>query len=155
MRFFLSFAMLACAFLAGCEMTDEKIDWIGTERATEIHNRREDDPRAALFVDPRPAESFESAHIAGAINRSLATFDGEKGIDPRISRFQSIVVYGQNPGDKSVTAVAKRLLTIGYSGVYAYSGGIEEWTSARLPTQSGPGAELPPIEESTRRGINR
>lgn len=146
---------LLLAFLAGCEVSDKDVSWIETDRAAELQRRREGEPLAALFIDPRPADSFECAHIPGAINRSLATFDGEKGIDPRVSQFQFIVVYGQNPGDKSVAAVAKRMMKIGYSDVLAYSGGLDEWSRSRLPTQSGPSATLPPVERSTRRGTSR
>ncbi|MBX3389029.1 MAG: hypothetical protein KF691_06190 [Phycisphaeraceae bacterium] len=155
MRFALAGVAISSVILAGCEVSDKDVVWIDTERAVEFQNRRESDPRAALFIDPRPTDSFESAHIPGAINSSLATFDGEKGIDPRIAQFESIVVYGQNAGDKSVAAVAKRMLKIGYSDVFAYSGGLDEWSRSRLPVQTGPSASLPPIEKSTRRGASR
>jgi len=152
----LTASLLACGIaLAGCEVTDDSVKWINVDRAAELQRERAADPLASIFIDPRPSDSFQAAHIPGAVNMSVASFDGEKGINPRVAQFQTIVVYGQNPGDPSTTAAAKRLLQIGYSGVYGFAGGLDEWKRAARPIEGGPGAPLPPVTSSARRGSSR
>jgi rhodanese-related sulfurtransferase len=138
--------------LVGCEVTDDSVNWINLDRAAELQRKRSADPLAAVFIDPRPSDLFQAAHIPGAVNMSVASFDGEKGVNPRVSQFQTIVVYGQNPGDPSTTAAAKRLLKIGYSGVYGFAGGVDEWKRAALPLETGPGTPLPAASAPSRRG---
>jgi len=152
----LTATLLVCGItLAGCEVTDDSVKWIDVDRAAELNRERAADPLASVFIDPRPSDSFQAAHIPGAVNMSVAAFDGEKGINPRVSQFKTIVVYGQNPGDPSTTAAAKRLLQIGYSGVYGFAGGLDDWKRAALPIESGPGAPLPAVTAPSRRGDSR
>ncbi|MGH7243908.1 MAG: rhodanese-like domain-containing protein [Phycisphaerales bacterium] len=149
--------ILVCGIgLFGCAISDDDVRKIDLDQAAALQHQRETDPLAVLFIDPRPRNTFESSHIPGAINMSLAAFDGAKGIDPRISEFHSIVVYGQNPGDVAGPVVSKRLMQIGYSDVREFAGGVDEWRRAALSLESGPTGVLPPAPPSSiRRGNSR
>lgn len=148
--------VLGLASLAGCQsISDQDIEPIGLDQTAALYRHRDSDPLSALFIDPRPRDVFESAHIPGAVNLSLATFDGAKGIDPRISQFKEIVVYGQNPGDVAGPVVSKRMMQIGYADVRAFTGGVDEWRRAALPLETGPSGTLPAPPPTSRRGSAR
>ncbi|MBL8876016.1 MAG: hypothetical protein JNM86_09510 [Phycisphaerae bacterium] len=142
--------------LSGCQsVSDNDIEPIGLDQTAALYRQRDADPLSALFIDPRPRDAFESAHIPGAVNLSLATFDGAKGIDPRISQFKEIVVYGQNPGDVAGPVVSKRMMQIGYADVRTFAGGVDEWRRAALPLEDGPSGTLPAPMPTSRRGSTR
>lgn len=148
--------VLGLAFLAGCQsISDNDIETIGLDQTAALYRDRDSEPLSALFIDPRPRDAFESAHIPGALNLSLATFDGAKGVDPRISQFKAIVVYGQNPGDVAGPVVSKRMMQIGYADVRAFTGGVDEWRRAALPLETGPSGTLPSAPQTNRRGSAR
>jgi len=155
LRFAIAF-LVGLVSLAGCQsISDADIEPIGLDQSAALYRQRESEPLSALFIDPRPRDAFESTHIPGAVNLSLAAFDGAKGIDPRIAQFKAIVVYGQNPGDVAAPVVSKRMMQIGYTDVRAFSGGVDEWRRAALPLEAGPSGTLPAAPQSTRRGSTR
>lgn len=148
--------LLGTVSLAGCQsISDDDVKPIGLDQSAALYRHRDADPLSALFIDPRPRDKFEAAHIPGAVNLSLASFDGAKGIDPRIAQFKEIVVYGQNPGDVAGPVVSKRMMQIGYADVRAFTGGVDEWRRAALPLESGPSGTLPAPAQTTRRGSTR
>ncbi len=84
--------------------------------------------RNALFVDARSSEAFAEGHIPGAVNVHLTDLpaDGSR-LPANLSRYNNLVVYGDNPGSASARALAKRLMTAGHKGVYWYEGGVADW----------------------------
>lgn len=92
-------------------------------------------PDQWTLLDARGPAEFAQERIPGAVNRPLDTFSGRQGdVDPTLTRYALIAVYGNNPGSAPAKAVVKRLLASGYGEVYFYSGGLEEWRRSGLNT---------------------
>ncbi len=85
-----------------------------------------------LVIDVRPKEEYADGHVPGAQNMRPDRFRLGSKPDPRISRFSTVVVYGEHPGSVAARTVTKRMIEIGYDNVYWYPGGWEEWTAAGL-----------------------
>ena len=49
----------------------------------------------------------------------------------------AIVTYCSNPACANSGQVATKLATLGYTNVRKYADGIQDWTEAGLPTESG------------------
>jgi rhodanese-related sulfurtransferase len=92
------------------------------------------DKKSVLVVDPRPADDFRAAHIPGAKNLDLASVQarGSTDLNPELAAFETIIVYGDDPGSPAAKAMVKRLLEKGHDDVYFYSGGLGEWARSGL-----------------------
>ncbi|MBS0191237.1 MAG: rhodanese-like domain-containing protein [Planctomycetes bacterium] len=132
--------------LAGCEKDTRDSDIVQVKLAevSELSAETASNPLAVLFIDPRPQTEFEEGHIPGARNLLLTSFNGEKGRDPRISSFNEVIVYGDDPFSPVARAVNKRMLAMDYSDVRFFAGGMKEWKAANLPVETGPSKPLPP-----------
>lgn len=122
--------LVALASLGGCEsgVSDDDIELhsVGDIRAKQV--TLEENPRAMLLIDSRSPAQFRERRIAGAINFTLAQAPtGNAAADGRLMGYESIVVYGNNPGDNSAKGLTKRLMELEYDDVYWFSGGLEEW----------------------------
>jgi len=87
-----------------------------------------------LLVDCRPPIFYRLGHLDGAINLPLKSYDAlidrrKQSIDNALAAGQTIVLYCQNTECPDAYAVAKKLITRGYS-VSIYKGGWEEWKRA-------------------------
>ena len=91
-----------------------------------------------LFIDPRPAKEFRVGHIPGARNLTLANVKLGSKPDPRIERFSTLVVYGDNPASATARGLSKRLIEVGYNGVKFFAGGLEEWRERNYPVEESP-----------------
>ncbi len=132
-------ALLATlAASTGCppRTTDNSATRIDTRFISERHDRIED--RSLLLIDARRADAFALGHIPGARNLALTDIGERK--DPELTRYSTIVVYGQNPGDPLAMAVAKRLIALGYSDVLLYELGFDAWRAAGLRVEGVPKA---------------
>jgi rhodanese-related sulfurtransferase len=126
----------AAGLAGGCEVkvTDADIEPITLPALRKV--MEDERPDRWVLVDSRSAAEHERGRIPGSINRPLATVSGRKAdIDPALGRYSTIVVYGNNPGSAPAKAVTKRLLASGYSGVFMYFGGLEEWRRTGLPVE--------------------
>jgi len=101
-----------------------------------------DELRAAIeagtvtVVDALGGEYYAKAHLPGAIPLVEADVDAQAGtLLP--DRDAAIVTYCSNPACPNSGRVADRLATLGYPNVRKYREGIEDWTAAGLPTESG------------------
>ncbi len=89
-----------------------------------------------LLVDCRPSFYYRRGHIKGAINLPLKKYDKlisdrQKHLNGAVAAKRIIVLYCQNVKCPDAYAVAKKLITLGYS-VSIYKGGWEEWKQAGL-----------------------
>jgi rhodanese-related sulfurtransferase len=86
-------------------------------------------------VDALGGDYYAQQHLPGAI--ALVQDDVER-LAPSLLPDQdaAIVTYCSNPACPNSGNVAKRLTALGYTNVRAYREGIEDWTSAGLPTES-------------------
>lgn len=91
-----------------------------------------------LLVDARSRAEWEAERIGQSTNLSLTQVSGREGEkDPRLAKFSQIIVFGENPGSATARAMAKKLMTTGYSNVKFFPGGMMEWKSANLPIRTG------------------
>jgi len=82
-----------------------------------------------LLIDPRNPRDYAAERIPGAQNLRLSDVPPDARVVPSIDRFGTIVVYGNDPASASAKAMTKRLITVGYSSVRFFPGGLEEWKS--------------------------
>ena len=117
--------------LVGCTSTvsdkDIKTIPLSDVRTYYVLQQREPGGTIIVLIDPRTSAAYQAAHIPGARNMKLPEFKRGDARDPELEAFDRIVVYGQHPGDYFAPGVVKRLLELGYDGVWFYAGGLDEW----------------------------
>lgn len=86
-----------------------------------------------ILLDSRSQADFDAGHLPTAVNMRIE--DLSSGRTTGLQRYSTIIVYGQNPGSATAMALAKRLVSLGYSGVRLYEGGVDAWRSAGLPLE--------------------
>jgi len=89
------------------------------------------DGRAFILLDVLPPQVFADAHLPGAIN---IISDDVLALAPHLlpDRAATIVVYCGSVDCKRAGLAAARLETLGYSGIYHYTGGKRDWRAAGL-----------------------
>ncbi len=129
-------------FGVGCskEVSDRDIKTIALADAARLHARSQSEPLEALFIDPRSKAMFDASRIAGARHLQLTADDIDRGTDPAINRYETLVVYGNDPGSAIARAMAKRMMAIGYSKkkVKLMPEGLSAWDRAGLPVERAP-----------------
>lgn len=100
---------------------------IGATEATQLYNRD-----AAVFVDIRNENAYQTSHLPGAINIPLEHIDKRQD---RLKRYtdQQIIVYCDT-GQRTLKAV-QALQAQGWSDVQQLRGGLNAWRDASLPTE--------------------
>jgi rhodanese-related sulfurtransferase len=100
----------------------------------------QDKPGEALAIDTRTPEEFAAAHIPGARNLDLSAVSAvPDSIDPELAAYNTLVVYGADPGSGSARAMTKRLIRAGHKGVKYFGGGFAEWLAAGMRTEGSGG----------------
>lgn len=110
-----------------------------------IHYIALDDFRALLdagdpVIDARSAADFRQGHIPGAIlcdYYEMGRYIGN--ILPVLVPDGRIGLYCSGPLCDDAERLARQLYTMGYTNLYVFRGGIEEWTEEGLPLDTGPG----------------
>jgi rhodanese-related sulfurtransferase len=110
----------------GCDtnITDRDVEFISVGEAMVL---KRESPDATLFLDPRPADSFQQGHIPGARNLRLPDVPPNAARERSLAEADMLIVYGDNPGTPASRGLAKRLLANGYSVVRLMQGGLDEW----------------------------
>ena len=124
--------------LAGCgkNVSDKNLDFITLGELQPLMGRAKAEPKALLLVDPRSQVEFQAGRLPGATRRDLPPLEKkELGLDPVLRGFETIVIYGNDPGSPIAVAMAKRLIELGYERVRVFAGGIKEWTARGLPLE--------------------
>lgn len=124
------FSFFALALLAACQSTsdvDLEKNGVTAQTLSSMLGSASAKKGEILLIDARPPEEYAGGHINAAQNMGLERFPPTAKPDPRLERYGTIVVYGQNPGDVAARGLAKRLMQIGYDGVRYYAGGHDEW----------------------------
>jgi rhodanese-related sulfurtransferase len=91
---------------------------------------------AVTVVDALGGEYYAKAHLPGAVPLVEADVDA-RAATLLPDRDAAIVTYCSNPACPNSGRVAERLTALGYRNVRKYREGIEDWTAAGLPTESG------------------
>lgn len=117
-----------CIWVCGCtegiKVTDRDVQELSYPEVVELMS----DSKAGkvVVVDVREPGKFSEDHLPGAVNIPLPQLMGN---DPRLAEAKTIVVYGGDRTDPLSPAAAKKLMGLGYRGVYDYRGGLDEWRS--------------------------
>lgn len=141
--------ILVCATLTGCSksnISDRKIDYINLTDAVKLFEKQQHDKHTALFIDTRKPERFAQGHIPGAKNMRTPSIDLRYGTDPELTNYKNLIIYGENPGQATTHAMAKRMLEAGYNGygkhrIKVYLEGWVEWEITGLDIEVGEQAD--------------
>ena len=131
-------AALAGGLFGGCEsgVSDDDIELATVVSLRAKQADLKDNPQAVLLLDSRSPAAFRVRHIPGAMNFTLAQVPTSKTTqDGRLLGYDSIIIYGQHPGDDSARGLTKRLMGLEYDEVYWFKGGLDEWTMSGGPTE--------------------
>lgn len=84
-----------------------------------------------ILVEALPEKYYNSGHLPGAIN---INHDQVEELAPQLlpDKTAAIVSYCSNKQCSNSTIVANRLEQLGYSNVFKYSGGKQDWSEAGL-----------------------
>lgn len=94
------------------------------------------DRAAVTVIDALPPSNYEQQHLPGAINLVEADVTDEAAqLLP--DKGAAIVTYCSNTACGNSRAVANRLESLGYTNVRTYHEGIQDWTEAGLPIETG------------------
>lgn len=89
--------------------------------------------KGAVIIDVREPSKYNKEHIRGAIN--IPASEIEKRINEIPSEKPVIVYCGSYSCTASLVA-ARKLSELGRSNIYRFVGGLLEWRTAGLPTES-------------------
>jgi len=87
-----------------------------------------------IIIDTLPKELFEKRHLPGAQNACVfqVVFPSEvEAILP--DRDREVVLYGSSRASHDSVTAAEKLVRLGYSRVYALTGGLAAWRQAGYP----------------------
>jgi len=90
----------------------------------------------AVIIDARPYKSYLGSTIPSSVGIPDTKVDGLVGKFPADKSMKIITYCGGYACGKS-HAVARKLLSLGYTNVSVYAGGIPAWKKAGLPTTGG------------------
>jgi rhodanese-related sulfurtransferase len=134
-------------YVPPAERLERQVEKIGTFPATEAAPnpidleafRRWIAEKRGPVLDARAEVFYQMGHVPGALNLPRETFDqGYERIRGRLGKGIPLVVYCSDPGCEDSHLVAKALMRLGYSQVWVYGGGWQEWTEQGLPAEAGP-----------------
>jgi len=89
--------------------------------------------KGAVIIDVREPKSYGKEHIKGAIN--IPASEIEKRI-AEIPNDKPVIVYCTNYSCTASLVAARKLSEHGRGNVYRFVGGLLEWKTAGLPTES-------------------
>lgn len=81
-----------------------------------------------VLVNVLDPGAFANEHICGSINLPASTIgrDAARMLD----RDETIVVYCSNTACEASAAAADKLASVGFSDIWRYEGGTEDWKAA-------------------------
>ncbi len=136
----LALAAGSLLIIAGCStnVTDGDISEVSIARAHDLGRSALKDDRGVLMLDTRSSTTFAQGHIPGARNLRLGDLADSRTLES-LRRYDTLVVYGRDPGDSASKAVAKSLIAEKKLGkVYLFTGGIEAWKASGYAIETSP-----------------
>jgi rhodanese-related sulfurtransferase len=112
---------------------------IGATRLADWFKEKE----APVLLHVLPEESYHREHLPGAQRASVYEVSfldqvHEIVADPN----RSIVVYGAGPESKEASVAADKLRRAGFTDIWEFAGGLEEWLEQDLATEGKPNAQI-------------
>ncbi|HET7294803.1 MAG TPA: rhodanese-like domain-containing protein [Vicinamibacteria bacterium] len=93
--------------------------------------------KGALFLDARPVEFYEMAHIPGALPLPEEEFDGAFArLEPRLRESLEVIVYCAGFGCEASHIVARKLKERGIPAAILHEG-WPAWEDAGYPVRAG------------------
>lgn len=84
-----------------------------------------------VIIDVLDTDSFAKEHIPGSISIPLKSANFVKNVQNEVpDRDTEVIVYCASTQCPASTDAAKKLEEAGYTNVYDFKGGIEEWKQA-------------------------
>lgn len=89
-----------------------------------------------VVLEALPQMYWEKEHLPGALLFPLDDIDGQ-AVSMLPDKAADIVVYCSNASCNNSHIVADRLTQLGYTSVFRYIEGKQDWIEAGLPVESG------------------
>jgi 3-mercaptopyruvate sulfurtransferase SseA len=137
---------LASALLPGCspKFSQEDVDKSGISLGEVRALVEAKDASSVLIADARGPNAYAAGHIPGAENFAINRFSGKHGeTDRSLVEYKTIVVYADNPGSASSSALALRMMSTGYDNVRTFFEGFDAWKRAGLAVEKSGAPESP------------
>jgi len=96
---------------------------LSSTAAIQMANRQQ-----GVWVDVRPAEQFQTGHIAQASSVPVGELDKKAA---NLPKNKPLIVVGD--GGRDAGRAAAQLRTLGFTDVHVLDGGMRAWTQAALP----------------------
>lgn len=97
------------------------------------HLDREDQ---IILVEALPEKYYNDSHLPGAIQMDHLEVN-DKASSLLVDKESIVVVYCANTECQNSTKVARALDGLGYTNVYEYAEGKQDWLEAGFPIESG------------------
>jgi rhodanese-related sulfurtransferase len=88
--------------------------------------------KAAVFIDARPASFYQAEHIKNAISIYYKTAGLNPALD-KLNKSNPYVVYCKGPNCNQAQLLIGTMQKAGFSHVFLFPGGIQEWRMAQYP----------------------
>jgi rhodanese-related sulfurtransferase/CBS domain-containing protein len=89
--------------------------------------------RGGQLVEVLPKEEYDRVHLLGAINIPLASI--HRTTADRLKWDKPVIIYSHNIIDDTSARAAWRLSSLGFTQIYRYAHGKEEWLAYGLPVE--------------------
>ena len=87
-----------------------------------------------VLVDALGQQHYERSHLPGAVNLPLEFVDEAEKVLP--NKDSELVIYCMNLDCETSKEEARELEEMGYTKVFHYPGGKQDWLKANLPVES-------------------
>lgn len=88
-----------------------------------------------VLVEVLPEKGYDKFHLPGAINIPVRSDDFAERIKSAANKDDEIVVYCQNADCDASPKAAKKIEALGFTRVFDYEAGKDDWSDAGLPVE--------------------
>jgi len=89
-----------------------------------------------IIIDTLPKELFDKRHLPGARNACVFQVAFPSEVEAIVAdRDREVVLYGSGRASHDSVTAAEKLVRLGYSKVYALTGGLAAWKEAGYPLE--------------------